>query len=425
MTIGLLCGATQLQAQSGEKSLEYYLDAAQQHSPLLQDYRHQMEMQRQEGMRLKALYTKARVELSGDYLFVPVIAHEQGHTSFKWNAQDGTDYQGYDLGQSSGHLQAGLTWTQPLLGKSLYQTAQEQTETNRHMLSYKMKLEKHQLERSVTEQYLLCLLDKAQIDYADSTDRTLGEQAEVVQGLIQAGFAKMSDSNLLSIERERNREARTAALQSYRSHLADLNILCGIPDTAVYELASIDLPLRPAASGFHSSFMEQYRLDSLLAVTGLKTFRMQYKPQLNLFADTGMRTGVFQSLQRRFGVSAGLTFSWLLWDGRQRRYKERQTEEQLGAIRAYRTQFQTQNEMRKHQYMQELQDYDTRYASLKKQLDDYNRLLTNYRKEIQAGQLSTLDYLTVLRNKIQTERDYLLLRTNRQLLIVAFNYWNW
>ena len=44
---------------------------------------------------------------------------------------------------------------------------------------------------------------------------------------------------------------------------------------------------------------------------------------------------------------------------------------------------------------------------------------------MQAGQVSVLDYITVLRNKIQTERDYLLLQTNRQLVIAAYNYWNW
>lgn len=44
---------------------------------------------------------------------------------------------------------------------------------------------------------------------------------------------------------------------------------------------------------------------------------------------------------------------------------------------------------------------------------------------MEAGQVSVLDYITVLRNKIQTERDGLLLRTNRQLVIVTYNYWNY
>lgn len=51
-------------------------------------------------------------------------------------------------------------------------------------------------------------------------------------------------------------------------------------------------------------------------------------------------------------------------------------------------------------------------------------ILSDYAQEVEAGQVSVLDYLTVLRNKIQTERDALLMRTNRQLVIAAYNYWN-
>ena len=62
---------------------------------------------------------------------------------------------------------------------------------------------------------------------------------------------------------------------------------------------------------------------------------------------------------------------------------------------------------------------------LRKQSAEYEALLADYRKEIQAGQLSVIDYITVLKSKIQVEKNYLLLQTNRQLLVAAFNYWNW
>lgn len=51
--------------------------------------------------------------------------------------------------------------------------------------------------------------------------------------------------------------------------------------------------------------------------------------------------------------------------------------------------------------------------------------MSDYGREMDAGQVSVLDYITVLRSKIQTEKDRLLLRTNRQLVIAAYNYWNW
>lgn len=135
---------------------------------MIRDYRNQRQIQQAEEARLKAFYTQAKVELSGEYLFVPVVSTADGKTAFKWNAQDGTDYYRYDLGQSSGHLLAGATWTKPLLGNGQYKVAQEQVNAARSQIDYRVKLEKHQLERSVTEQYILCLLDKAQMAYSDS-----------------------------------------------------------------------------------------------------------------------------------------------------------------------------------------------------------------------------------------------------------------
>lgn len=49
----------------------------------------------------------------------------------------------------------------------------------------------------------------------------------------------------------------------------------------------------------------------------------------------------------------------------------------------------------------------------------------DFEEEMQAGQLSVIDYVTVLRNRIGVQRDHMLLQTNRQLLVTAWNYWNW
>ena len=50
--------------------------------------------------------------------------------------------------------------------------------------------------------------------------------------MIQSGSVRQSDLHLLTIEQAANDELRIAALQSYHTHLMDLNILCGIKDTA-------------------------------------------------------------------------------------------------------------------------------------------------------------------------------------------------
>ena len=81
--------------------------------------------------------------------------------------------------------------------------------------------------------------------------------------------------------------------------------------------------------------------------------------------------------------------------------------------------------MRIRECLSELGRCDERERALDNQLAKYESVLSDYGREMDAGQVSVLDYITVLRSKIQTEKERLLLRTNRQLVIAAYNYWNW
>ena len=372
-----------------------------------------------EAERMELMY-----ELNGDYLFVPVISKDGGRTAFKWNARSATDYYGYDLGESSGSFHAGATWTQPLLGRSSYKIAQEQAKINTDMANNRIRMEEHQLERSVTEQYLLCLLDKAQIDFTDSVGTVIEHRIEIVRKLVANRLSKQSDLNLLMIEQDANAELHTAR-QDYHTHLMDLNLLCGIDETTDVALSDISQPVRLRSDGKSSLFTEQYRLDSLNTAVALRSFNLQYKPKLDLFVNGGLQVGDFSGWYRHFGLSAGVTFSWTIFDGRQKRLKERQAGWQQNTIRTYRENSEYQRNMRIKQCLSELGRYDEREKVLDNQLAQYESVLSDYGREMDAGQVSVLDYITVLRNKIQTEKDRLLLRTNKQLVIAAYNYWNW
>lgn len=411
--------------EDGSRSLHYYIETAKENSPLITDYRNQTEIEQAELERLKAMYTHSRLELNGDYLFVPIISKDGGQTAFKWNARSATDYYGYDLGQSSGSFHAGATWTQPLLGRSSYKVAQEQAKINTDMANNRIRMEEHQLERSVTEQYLLCLLDKAQIDFTDSVGTVIEHRIKIVRKLVENGLSKQSDLNLLMIERDANTELNTTARQDYHTHLMDLNLLCGIDEVTDVALSDINQSVRLRNDGEPSLFTEQYRLDSLNTAMSLRSFNLQYKPKLDLFVNGGLQVGDFAGWYRHFGWSAGLTFSWTIFDGRQKRLKERQTGWQQNTIRTYKENSEYQRNMRIKQCLSELGKYDEREKALDNQLAEYESVLSDYGREMDAGQVSVLDYITVLRSKIQTEKDRLLLRTNRQLVIAAYNYWNW
>lgn len=405
--------------------MQDYVDAAKRSSPLLNDLRNQAAVQQAERMRLKAMHTHSRLELNGECLFVPIISKEGGRTSFEWDAQDGSDYYGYDLGESSTHLHTGVTWTKPLLGRGVFRAESALTEIAEMSADNSLRMEEHALERAVAERYLICVLDEVQVDFADSMDALLGRQTEVVRRLAQSGMARQSDIRLLQIEREANKEAQAASRQSLSAHLADLNLLCGLADTTSRPFATADVvALRPTAGGA-SLFDEPYRLDSLRVGATLDAFNAQYRPRLDMTAGAGLQTGDFAQWHRHFGWSAGLTFAWTIFDGRQRRWKERQATLEQSSIAAYRGDAERQRTMRKSQCLRQLDDYDERAQILDAQIADYDSVLADYEKEMRAGQRSVLDYITVLRSKVRTERDRMALSANRQLVIAAYNYWNW
>lgn len=407
------------------RTLSDFQKMAAKNSPLLADYGHRIELTDAELERLKAVYTHSRLEMAGDYLFVPVVSSDGGRVDFKCNAKDGRDYFGYDLGERSGHLQAGLTWTKPLLGAAAVNVAREQADVNRRVSLNAMRLERHRLERAVTEQYLLCRLDDIELALADSVAGLLERQIAVARRLSRSALMYQTDVRLLEAEQVANMEHRATCWQSRRAHLADLNLLCGIADTTDVCLVDENLTLQLRSVEASSGFVMQYRLDSLAVLTDVKAFNLQYRPQLNVFVDGGLVTGNFQRLAQRLGWSTGLTLRWTLIDGHQRRLMAHEATIRQNTIRTYRQNAELQRRLQLNRCLAELKSYDERSEMLNRQVTTYANVLAAYEREIRAGQRSVVDYLTVLRSKVQAQADCLLLQTNRRLVVAAYNYWNW
>lgn len=416
-----ICGG----AGSEQWTLQALIDTAMVKSALLQDYAYQINSQTVEQERLRAVYMRSQVEVTGEWLFVPVVSRDGGKTAFLWNAQSDTDYFGYDLGESSGHLHAGVHWTQPLLGVFAYKAEHGQAEAQTAVLQHRARLERHQLGRTVTEQYLLCLLSRAQAAYTDTLDVLLEQQIEELSRMADNGLAKQSDLRLLRIEQQTNADARIAAEQAYTQHIADLRAVCGLQADEPVGLPAqdIDIPLTPMAD--RSLFTETYRLDSLRIEAEWQALRAPYLPQLDVFVNGGLQTGNYDKMYRHFGWAAGLTFRWKIYGGRQQHLRTQQIRLRQAANDTYRSSAERQRRIRVQQCLDTWQQYDARLQTTAQQLAEYDAVLHDYALEMQAGQLSVLDYLLLLRRRMQARQDYLLLLTNRRLAAVAYNYWNY
>ncbi|TWI81132.1 outer membrane protein TolC [Lacibacter cauensis] len=407
-----------------QNNLSYYTTAAKQNSPLINDNKNQSKANQLDAERLKALYTKPQIGVTANYLFSPIISTDNNKTSFEPNSNGATNYYGYDFAATNGGTyQALLNVTQPLFNGQRYKTASEQLTVTSQINQNNSKLTEHDIEKIVTDQYILCLQDNKQTDYAEAMVKLLEDQKDVLKKLVESSIYKQSDLTLLNIEHQNYLAQLTNFKATYRRDLMDLNILCGINDTALVQLQNTNLTLNSTVS--NSMFLEKYHLDSLNLIAQQKAFELKYKPQVSLFANTGLNAVYAPTIPKRFGISAGLTFTYNFFDGNQKSINRNKTQVLEQSVSFYKSNFITQNTVRKSKILTELQSYTDRISIAEQQLKDYKVLLNSYKKEILSGQLSIINYTMVLKNMATAQRDYTLLFSQQQSLINAYNYWNW
>lgn len=407
------------------QSLEYYIEQAKNNSPLIQENKNQIEAVNLEIERLEALYIKAQVSLSGGYLFSPIISNENDGKKLIINPSGKEEnYFGYDLSATNGGLYQGIiNIDQPLFNGGRYEANKELNLVEAQISENTVQLTEHELEKFVTDQYILCLQNYKDMEYFTSLVDLVDNQKNAILKLVENGVARQSDLALIIIEQKSLQVELNKMRSAYLSALMDLRVVCGIPDTTYQVIEDIDL--KRSEEVVLSQFTMKYLLDSLNLAAAQHVFELKYKPMVGLFANTGLNAVYAPTLANRFGISTGINFSMNIFDGNQRKITEQRTQVLMQSTSKYKNFFYNQNAVRKEKIIAELRSIDERIILTEDQLNEYQRLLQLYRQEMIQGQLSVINYITVLKNMVSTERDYLLLHTNKKLLINLYNYWNW
>ncbi len=407
-----------------QTDLDYYIGKAKANSPLIIDNNNLSKVMQFEADRLRAFYTKPQIGITAGYIFAPIINLDNGKARFEGNAANADKYYGYDIASTNnGQYMAMLNISQPLFNGKKLKVATNQVNISSEISLNSAKISGHDIEKVVTDQYILCLQDFKQIDYVKAMLYLISEQKGIVTILVESSIYKRSDLTLLDIER-RNFLLQISTLSStYRRDLMDLNILCGINDTAIKVLKPTDLSVSLDAS--NSLFLKKYKLDSMNILAMKDNFELKYRPQLFAFANTGLNAVYAPTIPNRFGMNAGLSFTYNFYDGGQKEINRNKADVLLKSVSAYEENFKLQNNIRKNKALSEISSMNERIAISEQQLIDYENLLGLYKNEILTGQLSIVIYLSTLKSIATFQRDNTLLLSQKQLLINTYNYWNW
>jgi len=175
----------------------------------------------------------------------------------------------------------------------------------------------------------------------------------------------------------------------------------------------------------NSNFIQKYRLDSLMTNSQQRLFEVKYQPQVSLFVNTGVNAVELSNIQRKFGMSAGLSFSLPLYDGRQKNLTRQQSQVNQNTISEYRRYAQQNITMQRNDLVSRIHVLQQNVRALTAQISDYQKLVQLSEKQLQQGNVSMIDHLTLLQNFVDIRKNKIETEINCQLEINNYNYWNW
>lgn len=407
-----------------QRDLNFYIEHAKSSSPLINKSKDGNKIISLDLRQVNSILAKPEINFVSGILFAPIISHDNNSNRFEWVSGGASDYEGYDLAMSDGgQYQAVVTLRQPLLAGSRLKSYADKAALSEQINENIIALTVHEIEQLVGYQYLLCLKSKKQADNSLLLLREMERQINIMKNLVQNAIYKQTDLMLLQIEVQNYRSEYKMYQSENLTDIYDLNLICGIRDTALVELLDTD-PLINSSIVGGSKFTIAYRLDSLNIVADQAINDLKYKPQLELFASSGLNA-VYLPALNRLGLNAGLTFSWNIFDGRQRDILREKSAVNLQTLEFEKEYLLTQNEIGKNKIISQIKAIDQRITLNEQQTDRYNELYSAYSKELSQGEASVMDFKNLMRDVYSNRQDNLLLKLEKQLLINSYNYLNY
>jgi outer membrane protein TolC len=152
---------------------------------------------------------------------------------------------------------------------------------------------------------------------------------------------------------------------------------------------------------------------------------LKYKPQFNLYGNTGLMAIELDGIQRKFGFGVGVTMAVPLYDGNQKKYTRQQTDLNLSVINNYKQNFLIQKSNRQQGILSDLKLIEQKNNQIRAQLTNYEKLLELYKIDLQTGELPLINYLNVVKSYTEAKNSLTISETNKLLIINENNYYNW
>lgn len=390
------------------RTLDYYINQGVSNSPLLKDYTNQIRSSQVDSMLIGA-NQKPQVSAIGQIVYAPVF---NGY--------------GYNQSATNGGTYLGQLNVSKLLANRKYANAQyEAISIQVQSTGNTAKISEHDLKKSITDQYLIVYQDKKQIEASEPVIELLSKETDLLKQLTSGGIYKQSDLLSFTIEYQTQQITLNQLKIQYRSDIYTLNNLCGITDTNQVDIAPPDITKHISYSLDNIPQFIKFHIDSLTIINSKKMIDLNYRPQINAFANAGLDAVQLQGIQQNFGFSVGLNFNLPIYDGNQRKLGYKKLQYSEDTRKTYRDFLSTQYKIQIQGIEENLKANETIKQQLIKQKSDINDLIEMNKQQLNTGSISITDYTINLRRLLDLQNDLNAAEIKELLLINSYNYIVW
>lgn len=383
-----------------QKDLDFYLSEASAHSPGLSDIQNQARSLGMDSVKLKGIYGP-QIAASSSILYAPVIKG--------W---------GYDEVITNGQNVTGVvTVSKQIIGKNNLQSRLSGFSIQKQQLNNQAKLTKKTLEQVITAQYITSYGSQQQYLLAREIDSFLQTEDGVLKQLTRAAAFKQTDYLTFKVALQQQHLTVQQIKTQFLSDLGTLNYLCGIDDSSWTALCRPEIQDSTLLPFEQTVYYEGSLLDSIKNDNDAQIIDLNYKPQINVFADGGYQSSFIYQAHKNFGASIGLTMTLPIYDGQQKKFSLLQNKLLEDTRKKYTDFYHKQYNQQVRQLTQQLGEYEHLIAQAAQQLLYAETLVEANRKQLATGDVRITDYLLSVNNYLNLRSGIIQNDMNRLSLL--------
>ena len=391
---------------SEDHSIQYYIRQGLANNPVLKDLSNQIRSNQYDSLITRATYLP-QVNFNGLMMYAPVI-NGWGYSDVITNGQQ---------------LSGTLNVNQQIFNNKTREVNYQKIGLENRSLENSRNLSINELKKAITAQYLSAYSALQEAQFQQEILSTLKDEEKVLKIWVQKGTYRQTDYLSVKVEIiQLERNIRNLDLQ-YRKEFFNLNVICGLSDTALIKLSLPSIEEILKQSPENSPFFRKFVIDSLKIQTEKLLIDRKYKPTVNWFSDGGLINNEPAYLYQNFGISFGMSLSLPVYDGNQRKLNYSKLRVQEETRKNYQDFFRTQYIMQLKQLKDELDNVRLLAIDNDKQIEVVKMLVAQERAELNSGTLTITDYILALKNLIEAMHEGIQYQIRAQYILNEINFW--